>query len=131
MKGNFARLALILPILGLSLFQSACLFRGTRSYFDVVGPSMMSEFYRGEGVICTVPERLESADGIVVGTSFDFAVFGHSCDEQARKVLVTSGTGLVERIDMARVNQIVTVIGVFEGPQQEVLIAHEITTQRR
>ena len=131
MQGKLARLAWTLPILALSLLQSGCLFHGTRSYFDVVGPSMMSEFYRGEGVICTAPERLESVDGIVIGMSFDFAVFGHSCDEQARKVLVTSGTGLVERIEMGKVNQIVTVVGIFEGPQQEVLIAHKITTQRR
>ena len=92
---------------------------------------MMSEFYRGEGIICTPPEPLESSDGIGIGVSFDFAVIGHSCDEEARTVLVTSGSGLVERVEIAKVNQIVTVIGIFEGSQQEVLIARDVTIQRR
>jgi hypothetical protein len=74
---------------------------------------------------------LESADGVVIGLGFDFAVFGHSCEDQGRKVLVTEGTGLVERIEGGKVNQIVIVIGTFQGPQQEVLIARDIDIQRR
>lgn len=129
-KKNIERIS-ILPLLALALFSSGCMFRGTRSYFDLVGPEMLSEFYRGEGIVCTAPEPLESADGIVIGSSFEFAVFGHACDGQARKVLVTSGTGLVDRVEIAKLNQIVTVIGFFEGPQQEVLVAREIIIQRR
>ena len=131
MKKNIARPALILLLLGLSLLLNGCMFRGTRSYFDLVGPRMMSEFYRGEGVVCSLPERFENTDGIVVGVSFDFAVFGHSCEDQSRKVLVTLGTGLVDRAEAAKMNQIVTVIGTFEGPAQEVLIAQNIIIQRR
>ena len=131
MRKTKNRRLLILPLLCLALVSSGCMFGGTRSYFDLVGPGMMSEFYRGEGVICTVPEPLESADGIIVGISFDFAVFGHSCEDQARKVLVTSGTGLVEDIERARLNQIAIVIGTFEGSEQQVLVAREIIIQRR
>ncbi|MEM1182491.1 MAG: hypothetical protein AAGM22_29355 [Acidobacteriota bacterium] len=131
MSKKLRRFGQILLLCLAGLLLNGCLFRGTRSYFDIVGPRMMSEFYRGEGVICTPPERFENTDSIVVGISFDFAIFGHSCEEQSRKVLVTLGTGLVNRTENAKVNQIVTVIGTFEGPAQEVLIAHDITIQRR
>lgn len=130
MKESTIKRASMLSLLGLSLLLSGCMFRGTRSYFDLVGPRMMSEFYRGEGVVCTLPEQFEN-DGVKLGVSFDFAVFGHSCEEQSRKVLVTLGTGLVDRAEIAKVNQIVTVIGTFEGPAQEVLIAQNIIIQRR
>lgn len=131
MNPKLTKIFSVLLLLCLALFSSGCMFRGTRSYFDVVGPQMMSEFYRGEGIICSKPEPLESADGITVGIGFDFAIFGHSCDGQSRKVLVTRGTGLVDRIESVKLNQIVIVIGTFEGPQQEVLIAREIMIQRR
>lgn len=131
MNQRTTRLARTILFFGLALLLNGCMFKGTRSYFDLVGPRSMSEFYRGEGVVCTLPERFENTDGIVVGVSFDFAVFGHSCEDQARKVLVTVGTGLADRAEAARMNQIVTVIGTFEGPQQEVLIAQNIVFQRR
>ncbi|MEM7049066.1 MAG: hypothetical protein AAF604_05380 [Acidobacteriota bacterium] len=131
MKRKGVRLILALPLLVLALLTNGCMFRGTRSLFDLVGPRMMSEFYRGEGIVCTVPEPLESSDGIVIGVSFRFAVIGHSCEEQSRKVLVTEGSGLVRRAEVAKKNQIVTIIGIFNGPQQETLVARDIFIQRR
>ncbi len=107
-------------------------FGGTGSLVDVVWPGMTEEFYRMEGTVCTAPEEVEDAAGIVIAVRFTFAKLGNPCEEEARDVLVSIGRDeAVKRARGLRINQRVSVTGVLEGPHEETLMARKVVVNRR
>lgn len=103
-----------------------------RSITSLVKPRRVAEFYRVEGVVCSLPEMVVDEQGIVMGRRFAFAELGYSCTTDARDVFVSVGREqALKRAEKLKISQRISLTGTLEGEGKETVIAVRVTPHRR